>query len=273
MTISKPLTDEELNTIETRARLATPPPWLVNPDPRKYVQMPFSAEEDVLRDRDANAAFCANARDDVPRLIAEIRRQRAELQPLRESDTYGWKPLMREIAKLSDALGLDDGDWEQADEDTLLEQFDPWTVIRSAIDRLKRRAMSIEERTNLIMNTWLQEANGLPLTLSLTKLGLAIAAELQIDQDEISRLRAIFDCDLDEMQAAFGQNILRHWDRDRITKFATWLLGEDQTTALNHLDRIIDTYQQTGLGPMLLAIRAAKEWRGVVTSISNSQKE
>lgn len=79
MTTTEMLTEEQLAEIETRARIATPPPWLVNPDPRKYVQMPFSAEEDVLRDRDANAAFCANARDDVPRLIAEIRRQRARL--------------------------------------------------------------------------------------------------------------------------------------------------------------------------------------------------
>lgn len=130
------LTEEQLAEIETRARIATPPPWLVNPDQRKYVLMPFSSEEDVLRDRDANAAFCANARDDVPRLIAEIRRLQAELQPLQESDTYGWQPMMREIAKLSDALGLDDGDWATADDSTLLEQFDPWTVITAALTNI-----------------------------------------------------------------------------------------------------------------------------------------
>ena len=221
MTTTEMLTEDQLAEIETRARVATPPPWLVNPDQRKYVLMPFSSEEDVLRDRDANAAFCANARDDVPRLVAEIRRLRAELQPLQESDTYGWQPMMREIAKLSDALGLDDGDWSDADDSTLLEQFDPWAVIRSAIERAS----------------------------------------------------AFFDCDLNQMEAAFGQNILRRWDRDRITKFAAWLLGEDQTTALNHLDTIIAATREPGLGVLIVAIRLAKEWRGVVTSISNSQKE
>lgn len=133
---TQPLTIEELNAIEARANAATQAPWLVNPDPRKYVLMPLSSEEDVLRDRDANAAFCANARDDIPRLVAEVRWLRAELEPLQESVTHGWKPLMREIAKLSDALGLDDGDWAAADDSTLLEQFDPWTVITAALDNI-----------------------------------------------------------------------------------------------------------------------------------------
>jgi len=79
---TQPLTSEELNSIEARANAATQAPWLVNPDQRKYVLMPFSSEEDVLRDRDANAAFCANARDDIPRLVAEVRRQRAILAML-----------------------------------------------------------------------------------------------------------------------------------------------------------------------------------------------
>ncbi len=145
MTTANLLTEEQLAEIDTRARIATPPPWLVHHDPRKYVLMPFSSEEDVLRDRDANAAFCANAREDVPRLVAEVRRLRAELQPLQESDTYGWQPLMREIAKLSDALGLDDGDWSDADDSTLLEQFDPWAVIRSAIGRGQAGELAIIE--------------------------------------------------------------------------------------------------------------------------------
>ena len=133
---TQPLTIEELNAIEARANAATQAPWLVNPDPRKYVLMPLSSEEDVLRDRDANAAFCANARDDIPRLVAEVRRLRAELEPLQDSVTHGWNPLMREIAKLSDALDLDDGDWAAADESTLLEQFDPWTVITAALNNI-----------------------------------------------------------------------------------------------------------------------------------------
>lgn len=44
-------------------------------------------------------------------------------------------------------------------------------------------------------------------------------------------------------------------------------IAAEMRTALAHLDAIIDAYQNhDGLGPMLLAIRAAKEWRGVKTS-------
>ena len=47
-----------------------------------------------------------------------------------------WLTLLQEVAKLSDALGLDDGDWAESDDYTLVQEFDPWIVIRIAIERL-----------------------------------------------------------------------------------------------------------------------------------------
>src|SRR3989337_3449648 len=44
-----------------------------------------------------------------------------------------WLRLMQEIAKLSDTLGRDSGDWSEADDCTLLQEFDPWAVIRQVI--------------------------------------------------------------------------------------------------------------------------------------------
>jgi len=44
-----------------------------------------------------------------------------------------WISLLQEVAKLSDAMGLDDGDWAEADNDTLIQEFDPWYVIELAV--------------------------------------------------------------------------------------------------------------------------------------------
>ena len=41
-----------------------------------------------------------------------------------------WLELLRGIAMLSDAAGLDDGDWQLATDDVLLEQFDPYWALR-----------------------------------------------------------------------------------------------------------------------------------------------
>lgn len=43
-----------------------------------------------------------------------------------------WLDMLRAVAVLSDAMQLDDGDWQETDDDTLLEQFDFWHVIRYA---------------------------------------------------------------------------------------------------------------------------------------------
>lgn len=96
-------------------------------------------------------------------------------------------------------------------------------------------------------------------------------------------------CGYDGEDAADYQSLREHAERltadlnqlrlDEAT-LASILFGDDHTagkgfremaaamrTALAHLDAIIAAYQNhDGLGPMLLAIRAAKEWRGVKTS-------
>ncbi len=154
------ITDSEIIDIETRYKAATPSPWLVNPDPRYYVEMPFSTDEQVKLDRDANAAFVANARDDVPKLAAEVRLLQSQLHDERE---HGWNPLMREIAKLSDAMGLDDGDWSEADDSTLLEQFDPWTVVTAAIEKSKKALPETELRCAICALDGGQHAPDCPL--------------------------------------------------------------------------------------------------------------
>lgn len=107
MTDPEPLTDEELAAIEELSEAATPGPWFVRnlddedamnlvavstvPDTGRGERWPgFDHREivaatlvqqpryvDVADARwDVNAEFIANARQDVPRLVAEIRRLR-----------------------------------------------------------------------------------------------------------------------------------------------------------------------------------------------------
>ncbi|MQY03493.1 hypothetical protein [Actinomadura macrotermitis] len=107
---SEPLTDEELATIEELAEAATPGPWFVRnldddhamslvaistaPDTGHGERWPgFDHREivaatlvqapryvDVADERwDTNALFIANARQDIPRLIDEIKRLRRQL--------------------------------------------------------------------------------------------------------------------------------------------------------------------------------------------------
>ncbi len=69
-------------------------------------------------------------------------------------------------------------------------------------------------------------------------------------------------------------NHLAHYDTEVVT-LASVLFDDpagkgfqeitaEMRTALGHLDAIIAAYQNNdGLGPMLLSIREAKEWRGV----------
>jgi hypothetical protein len=76
------ITDNDLSAIEARYKMATPAPWLIASNPRFYVHMPFSDDDQVKLDRDANAAFVAHARDDIPMLVAEVRLLRATLHGL-----------------------------------------------------------------------------------------------------------------------------------------------------------------------------------------------
>lgn len=83
-----PLTEEELQAIERRERLASPGPWYTGDNPYYFdgvyteKGVPPHGAHIVARanlhiNRDANEDFIAGARQDIPRLLAEVRRLRA----------------------------------------------------------------------------------------------------------------------------------------------------------------------------------------------------
>jgi hypothetical protein len=83
------MTEEELKVIEARAASASPGPWMRNgktaagwriddTDPNR-VGLAFLLTPTAVVPGDRNAEFIAEARDDVPRLVSEIRRLKAEL--------------------------------------------------------------------------------------------------------------------------------------------------------------------------------------------------
>jgi hypothetical protein len=92
------LTDAELEVIEKRAAEATPGPWRAGTHDKIRLWVPYPdgpagwASERCLAimnehfSFDADIQFIAHAREDVPALVAEVRRLRAELATLeRES--------------------------------------------------------------------------------------------------------------------------------------------------------------------------------------------
>lgn len=94
---------------------------------------------------------------------------RSELNELRseiEQHRNDWLAMLREVAKVSDALGLDgfdfdpDDGWSHADDDTLLEQFDPWSVIRKVQSLFASRGVvmiAIERERQVSVEGWTPE--------------------------------------------------------------------------------------------------------------------
>ncbi|MFE4478597.1 MULTISPECIES: hypothetical protein [Streptomycetaceae] len=102
MPSDEPLSEEELSAIELRAGAATPGPWVARLETRQgiggasFVQLrPDAPQDDEFhltrttdgRTRtgpdpatDADLDFIAAARQDVPRLVAEVRRLREALE-------------------------------------------------------------------------------------------------------------------------------------------------------------------------------------------------
>lgn len=82
--MTNPLTESDLSEIEARCEAATPGKWFVyHADAGPTVQVPkgWVALLDWkccggTLDQRANATFIAAAREDVPRLVAEVRRLR-----------------------------------------------------------------------------------------------------------------------------------------------------------------------------------------------------
>ncbi|MFD7640588.1 hypothetical protein ACFV4P_08035 [Kitasatospora sp. NPDC059795] len=99
MSVDQPLSDEELAAVERRSSAASPGPWIARLESRQsigggsFVQLDSDpAQDDELYLRrfvgghevlgvdprtDADIEFIAGARQDVPRLLAEVRRLRA----------------------------------------------------------------------------------------------------------------------------------------------------------------------------------------------------
>lgn len=83
------MTEEELAAIEARAKAATPGPWVVGETWRDHVvdgrfqdgYWPVASQPGMDHEGawlKGNAAFVAHAREDVPALVAEVRRLRGE---------------------------------------------------------------------------------------------------------------------------------------------------------------------------------------------------
>lgn len=85
------MTEEQLQAIEARAAAATEGEWFANNNDGYSIwriKAPgFIAIADVIGDSaetDANAAFIAHAREDVPALVAEVRRLQEHIAGLKE---------------------------------------------------------------------------------------------------------------------------------------------------------------------------------------------
>lgn len=79
-----PLTDADLKAIEQRLARATPGPWIEHLEKRDEISgsdVISTAGQDIYLPgaSEADYIFVANARQDVPRLLAEIRRLRREV--------------------------------------------------------------------------------------------------------------------------------------------------------------------------------------------------
>jgi hypothetical protein len=89
------MNDIELSAIEERCNKATPGPWTYIPDWGDVVScaeesMCHIADIPTLDDRPDDMEFIANARADIPALIAEIRRLRAEIDKLKANTRLSW---------------------------------------------------------------------------------------------------------------------------------------------------------------------------------------
>lgn len=103
-----PLREVDLSELETRCKAATPGPWKVLSDPEVACSWLNAAgpEDDAAialfdyrppEANLANAQFAARAREDVPRLIAEVRQLRARVRDLLDANS-------KEVERRSQAL-------------------------------------------------------------------------------------------------------------------------------------------------------------------------
>jgi hypothetical protein len=118
------MTPEELSEIEARAEAATPGPWWVEAisdavrlcigkGRSKVILGRFRPPQLPERETHANVIFCAHAREDIPKLIAEVRRLRqiietaARFRPGNEQNAlpedHSFELNMKRIREMEDA--------------------------------------------------------------------------------------------------------------------------------------------------------------------------
>lgn len=91
------MSDLDLEAIEARAKAATPGPWVVGPGAFwNYVVGSDEHGDHAGAQEKEDAAFIAASREDVPALVAEVRRLRAEVAALSENTecAHTWRATM-----------------------------------------------------------------------------------------------------------------------------------------------------------------------------------
>jgi hypothetical protein len=85
-------TELDLDAIEARANAATEGPWVAHPDGLVWTERPIPGDPVSGSTEVEDAEFIAAARADVPALVAEVRRLRAELEQARQiaADNRAW---------------------------------------------------------------------------------------------------------------------------------------------------------------------------------------
>ncbi|KUN03176.1 hypothetical protein AQI95_24790 [Streptomyces yokosukanensis] len=108
--MTKPDQQLNLDAIETRATTATPGPWCTvgaevfqgteyTPDVSPWIGETCRASGGMGK---ADAEFIAHAREDVPRLVTEVRRLRAELATVTGQRDYWHGELMHADARITE---------------------------------------------------------------------------------------------------------------------------------------------------------------------------
>jgi hypothetical protein len=112
MTDQKPLTEQQLDDIETRADAATPGPWELYDGygPHFYAYLRGSHLQGIGtlnfgdgEAADADRAFVLQAREDVPALLAEVRRLRVERDAFRDQRNRVFETNQRLIAEVHES--------------------------------------------------------------------------------------------------------------------------------------------------------------------------
>ncbi|MEK4170995.1 hypothetical protein MHI22_05405 [Lysinibacillus sp. FSL L8-0312] len=73
---------KQFNAIKERVAKATSGPWYSSPDGTVYLKHTQDVADVWTDNKELDAAFIANARDDVPALVAEVERLRALIKEL-----------------------------------------------------------------------------------------------------------------------------------------------------------------------------------------------